>query len=402
MKAVATHQPWLRVVEAPLIPAPQDLFGKDRIFVLVMGVDYDYDKNDYEFSKKSRSDTIMAATLDFPSTRVTEISVPRDMDVILPNGHESKINQALSDGGPAEAQAVISKFLGIPGFDRYVILKINAAKQVIDAIGGIDVTVRQQMDYDDSWGHLHIHFKPGRHHMNGEQAVSYGRFRHDSCGDPCRIERQQQIMRIMVAKLKADKLNDLAHINNLIDVLNRNVDSNLSVQEKLSLANAYSGLDVKSIKTAQVPYTDTKDTPFGGNVLVADDGAKRDLVNKLMLGGLRPPDGATLAALPASSLKVDVQNGSGQPGSAKRLARQLKSQGFIIGYVGNAGTSDYARTEIHTHTNINFAGEKVRAAIHANKVDVTADPVASPPRSDVTVIVGKDLTVAQQQASAGR
>ncbi|MDQ6931569.1 MAG: LCP family protein [Candidatus Eremiobacteraeota bacterium] len=402
-QAERTHRTWLQVVEAPIISAPEDLFGKSRIYVLVMGVDYDYDRNDYEYSKKSRSDTIMAATLDFPTTTLTEVSIPRDMGVVLPNGHLAKINQAMSDGGPIEAESVIAKFLGIPGFDRYVVLRINAAKQLIDAIGGIDVPVKEQMDYDDSWGHLHIHFKPGIHHMNGEQAVSYGRFRHDSCGDPCRIVRQQQVMRIMLGKLKANKLNDLAHINRLIDVFNRNVDSNLTAQEKLSLANAYSGIDLSRVKTAQIPYVDTKDTLWGGNVLIADDGVRRDMVNKLMFEGLGAPDQKTLAAIAPSSVKVDVQNGSGRPGSAKRIAARLKSQGFVIRDVGNAPTADYAKTEIHAHTSITFAGEKVRSAMHAGRVDVVADSFSSPPSlSDVTVIVGKDLALPQQQASATR
>lgn len=402
-QAERTHRTWLQVVEAPIISAPEDLFGKSRIYVLVMGVDYDYDKNDYEYSRKSRSDTIMAATLDFPTTTLTEVSVPRDMGVVLPNGHLAKINQAMSDGGPVEAQAVIAKFLGIPGFDRYVVLRINAAKQLIDAIGGIDVPVKDQMNYDDSWGHLHIHFTPGMHHMNGEQAVSYGRFRHDSCGDPCRIVRQQQVLRIMLAKLKANKLNDLAHINTLIDVFNHNIDSNLTSQEKLSLANAYSGVDLRRVRTGQIPYVDTKDTTWGGNVLIADDGAKRDMVNRLMFGGLGTPDVKALAAIAPSSLKVDVQNGSGRPGSAKRIAERLKFQGFVIGNVGNAPSSDYAKTEIHAHTSIAFAGEKVRLAMRADRVDVVADSVSPPPSlSDVTVIVGKDLALPQQQASATR
>lgn len=402
-QAVRTHRTWLQVVEAPIIPAPQDLFGKSRIYVLVMGVDYDYDQHDYEYSRKSRSDTIMAATLDFPSTSLTELSVPRDMGVVLPNGHLAKINQAMSDGGPAEAQAVIAKFLGIPGFDRYVVLRINAAKQLIDAIGGIDVPVKEQMDYDDNWGHLHIHFRPGLHHMNGEQAVSYARFRHDWCADSCRIARQQQVMRIMLAKLKANRLNDLAHINNLTDVFNRNVDSNLTAQEKLSLASAYAGLDLRQLRTEWVPYVDTKDTPFGGNILIADEGAKRSLVNKLMLGVFGPPDQRALAAIAPSSLKVDVQNGSGRPGSAKQIAARLRSLGFVIGNVGNAPNSNYSRTEIHAHTTITFAGEKVRSAINASHVEVVADSAAAPPQlSDVTVIVGKDLALPQQQASANR
>ena len=143
-------------------------------------------------------------------------------------------------GGPHAAERAVAKFLGLPGFDRYVVLRVDATKSLVDAIGGIDVPVAQAMNYDDSWGHLHIHFTPGMHHMNGDQAVSYSRFRHDACSDPCRIQRQQQVLRITIAKLKGDKFNDLTHIHSLIDVVNRNVETDLDTTEKLSLAQAYS------------------------------------------------------------------------------------------------------------------------------------------------------------------
>jgi len=84
------------------------------------------------------------------------------------------------------------------------VVRVNALKDFVDAIGGIDVPVTETMNYDDTWGHLHIHFKPGMYHMNGEQVQGYSRFRHDECSDPCRTKRQQQVMRILAEKLTHD------------------------------------------------------------------------------------------------------------------------------------------------------------------------------------------------------
>ena len=52
------------------------------------------------------------------------------MIATLPNGTQAKINQAQSDGGVKEAKSVIAQWLGIPGFDRYVVLRIDATKAV--------------------------------------------------------------------------------------------------------------------------------------------------------------------------------------------------------------------------------------------------------------------------------
>ena len=53
---------------------------------------------------------------------------------------------------------------------------------MVDALGGVDVNVEHEMHYDDNWGHLHVHLKPGFQHLNGDQAVGFARYRHGNAG----------------------------------------------------------------------------------------------------------------------------------------------------------------------------------------------------------------------------
>lgn len=383
------------------IENPQSHFGADRINVLVMGIDYDYDDKDIESSAKARSDTIMALSLGFPTTAnphgtVSELSIPRDMDVMLPNGQgENKINAAYSFGGAKEAERVVADFLGIPQFDRYITLRIDATKSLIDAIGGIDITPEKTMNYDDNWGHLHIHFIGGKHyHMNGEQAVSYSRFRHDACSDPCRIKRQQQVLRTTIAKLKNDRLNDLMHVNRLIEVVRKNVYTDIGDREALSLAYAFSHVDLAGIKTTQVPYTDDKSLACCGDVLIADQAAKAQLVRKLFLD----PNPLAVAAVASSSIKVQVQNGAGTPGLGAQVAGELRKRGFTVAGVTDAPNFGYSTTEIHVHASATpLAGEKVRVAIGLPLATVATDGDSAEP-TDVTVIVGQDFRAAGDAA----
>lgn len=291
---VVTHV--VAPIVAPAFPAPTTVFKKSRIHVLVLGRDYDYTANDIEYSKESRSDIIMAFTVDFPTNRITELSVPRDTAITMPDGSQQKINAALSEGGVPEARKVIARYLGV-SFDRYALLRIDSTKDLIDAIGGIDVPVHQAIDYDDSWGHLHIHLKPGVHHMNGDVAVSYSRFRHDWCGDPCRITRQQEILHAIATKLSKDKLNDVLHANALIAVIRNNVSTDLSTRELLSLAWAFRDTNPRSIQTAQVPYTGDVQLA-DGDALVPDLTAKARLVHQLMLAPFQGKRAQTLAVDP--------------------------------------------------------------------------------------------------------
>jgi len=391
-----------QVVTGIFIPDPQKYFANSRVMVLIAGLDYDYSDQDYETSANSRTDTIMVAALDLPTHSVNLLSVPRDMDFVFPNGHEGKINEGHVIGGIAESQRDIAQFLGIQGFDRYVVVRINALRELIDAVGGIDLNVEKQMDYDDSWGHLHIHLKPGMQHLNGEQAVGYSRFRHDEMGDITRIERQQKVMRTLVAKLKNDKLNDIAHIRDLIGVLQRNVDTNFTRDEEISLASWFSDLDPKTIKTGQVPYLGDKEIA-AGDVLIPDDAGKLALVNKLLLGPMGPEptsDPATVAKIDPKTVHVDVQNGSGVSGLGAKLAAVLRAKGFVVDSVGNAPTFGYTTTEIHVHGPQIEVGERIRQTLPLPSASITPDPQTSP-MADATVIVGQDYGAsAETQASA--
>jgi LCP family protein required for cell wall assembly len=411
-QAFFQHRSPADIVTGYIAQSPQVAFHKDRINLLLLGIDYDFDAKDQESSKDARSDTIMAVALGFPTDAhpkpsVNILSVPRDTDVVMPSGHEDKINVAYAIGGPRLSEKVIAQFLGIPGFDRYVTLRINATKELIDAVGGIDVVPDETMNYDDNWGHLHIHFVGGKkYHMNGEQAVSYSRFRHDACSDPCRIRRQQQVVRILIARLKSGVFNDLVHARELIGVLNRNVLTDLTTSEELSLASAFRGIDLKDVRSDQVPFLGDKVLPCCGDVLVADDVGKEKLVRKFFIEPLAVPsaaDTAAVAAVPAASIKVDVKNGSGTPGLGRRLASVLRAQGFTIHSVANADSFSYGTTEIHVHAAARpLAGERVRLAIPLPTVTISPDAAAAQPTaSDVTVIVGRDYALpSQKEASA--
>src|SRR4029077_1072959 len=73
-------------------------------------------------------------------------------------------------------------------------------KNLIDALGGIPIRVTEPMNYDDTWGHLHIHYSPGIYHMNGHDALQYVRFR-GSNADQGRVLRQQLFVKEVLKRL---------------------------------------------------------------------------------------------------------------------------------------------------------------------------------------------------------
>lgn len=399
------------------VPPPQQVFGTQNLLVLIEGLDYDYTAKDEEFSTNSRSDAIWAVNLDFANKRIYQLSIPRDMVATLPNGTQGKINEAQSDGGTTEAKSVIANWLGIPGFDRYIVLRIDATRAFIAAIGGIEIYVKssdcvqlktgctgETLNYDDTWGHLHIHLKEGMQHLNGEQAVAYMRFRHDWCSDPCRIMRQQQVLHALVDKAKGDRFNTLVHLGDLLGVFRKYVQTDFTDSELLSIANYFQGMPSSAIVSKQVPFTGDVDLPNYGDSLVPDAVARAHLVATMLVPPTTPlasPDALALAAIPPSTLRVDVENGSGVTGAARRVATVLQKAGFNIGVVGDAERSDYNSTEIHQHSSVTFAGARVReslppslrnAAVVPDSTASASPEATATATSDVTVIVGTDVT----------
>jgi LCP family protein required for cell wall assembly len=409
--AMIMHENPITMIAQTFVPSPEQVFGKPNLLVLVEGLDYDYTANDIEFSTNSRSDMIKAVNLDFEGKNAYVLDVLRDMEATYPSGSIRKINEAQSDGGPKEAQSVVAGFLGIPGFDRYAVLRVDATKDLIDAIGGVDVYVKNSdclmnhtgctgsgVDYDDSWGHLHIHLTEGLHHLSGSQAVAYGRFRHDWCSDPCRVLRQDQVIMAALNKLRGDKLNTLVHAGAIMNVVHRDIQTNLTQSEITSLAAYFSGLSLANVHFAKTPYTGDE-ARADGDDLVPDKAGIAALVQNMLIAPpttAPSPDDMALAAIVPATVRVDVENASGVSGAAKMVADMLRKAGFTIGDVGNAGAADKEKTEIHEHSKVTFAGAKVRAALPAAQAAaaITSDGVlasAAPTPSDVTVIVGKDL-----------
>jgi len=134
------------------------------------------------------------------------LSIPRDTRVHIPGTRGfSKINAAHSIGGPELTAETIHDFLGVVP-DASLVVDYKMLQHVIDQLGGVTVDVDKKLDYDDNWGNLHVHLKPGEQTLNGVAAMGFVRFRHANDGpadsDVMRIGRQQEMLQSMKAKMK--------------------------------------------------------------------------------------------------------------------------------------------------------------------------------------------------------
>lgn len=172
------------------------------INILILGCDHDYDDRTQKpiLTTPGRSDSIMMAHIDFDAKTVKCLTIPRDTAVQIP-GHRGlhKINAAHEFGDNDLTVQTIKERFGLDT-DYYVTLDFESFQKVVDAIDGVSVMIHKPLNYDDNWGHLHVHLKPGMRHLNGYQAMGYVRIRH-SDSDIMRAERQHEFIEALRAKL---------------------------------------------------------------------------------------------------------------------------------------------------------------------------------------------------------
>ncbi|HEV2218704.1 MAG TPA: LCP family protein [Candidatus Dormibacteraeota bacterium] len=244
------------VVEA-VQPQPGSIAYKlehgQQVSILLLGM------GGYENDAPFLTDSIMAVTIDPNSHRVMLASIPRDLVVHMnlqsnPNSiWTNKINAAYEvpyvsviccvasqyqgrDGGGYAAEHEVGKVTGIT-FDRYIAIDFVAFRDMVNALGGVDVCLTTNLDdYDyPNYGHgfIALHFRAGCQHLNGEQALEIARSRHaiepQQSSDFGRSRRQQDIMEAI--KKKATTVNGWAQAPRLLDALQKNIHTDMSLSD---------------------------------------------------------------------------------------------------------------------------------------------------------------------------
>lgn len=252
--------------------------GRDEINILLMGRDVDRDRYGRIVHTRGRTDTMMLVHVDFRDQSADILSLPRDTLVHIP-GYRGKrrISYANALGGPQLAVDTVADFLGVRP-EYYVLVNFKGFEKAIDAIGGLEVTVDKRLDYDDNWGDLHIHLKPGTQVLNGEQAMGFVRYRQSKDGDMesdfVRISRQQELLRAIKAKLSSPGV--LFKVPSVLDTIKNDVEGNLSSAQMLCLAHFLKNLaDESRIRTETLPAMS------GGVFVRADVDAAQDLVKEM-------------------------------------------------------------------------------------------------------------------------
>lgn len=320
-----------------------------------------------EEHNRHRSDTILVVSLDKKNKDVKILSIPRDTRVRLGGYGIQKINAATAFGGADLAVKTVKNFLGVP-IHNYVVVKLSSFKNIVDALGGVDIDIKERMKYSDPAGGIYIDLYPGQQTLDGDKAEQFVRYRGYADADIGRVKAQQQFVEALIKK--ALKPATLLKLPKIIDIIQENVETDIQPLEMASLANFARQVKHEDIKMYIVPGEGKYIS--GTSYFIPFQNQLDEMIDEIFFD-----DG---------NIKVAVLNGNGAKGVASKVASKLESQGFKVVTVANADNFDYETTTIIYPKDKKSEAEEIAKVLTQARLEEEADDSIVLP----TIIVGKD------------
>jgi len=400
---IATAKPGetqaLPTLIAPSDVKPDPWDGKERINILLLGLDY----RDWEAHETPRSDTMILFSMDPVSLTASMLSIPRDMWVEIPGFGHAKINTAyflgegnkLPGGGPGLAVDTVEAFLGVP-IQYYAQIDFMAFVKFIDEIGGVDIHVREELTIDPLGSGNTIFLKEGVQTFNGEVTLAYARARYTEGGDFDRAARQQQvIMAIRDNVLNYYSLPKLiSRAPAIYADLQSGIHTNLSLDEAIKLAWLVAQVDDRNIKRAVIgtDMINFGTSPDGLSIMKPLPDKIRVLRDELFTtGGPLGPQAVQndqVALLQSEAARVSLQNGTTTGGLATRTREYLASQGVSVVEETNASFV-YGASEIQIYNGKPYTAKYLAGLLGIDTGRVTFQYNPDLP-VDIVLILGSD------------
>ncbi|CAM4331825.1 LCP family protein [Paenibacillus macerans] len=248
--------------------APEKSAKVKPLTMLLLGTDYRPETGTH------LSDVMMVVAMNPNTKSATIVSLPRDTKLEMDGYKTNKINAFYPNflvaekksGIPAEQEmkTMMSKFFGT-SIDYVTVINFQGFRDIVDALGGVDVNVDADMCYRDRADGTDINLKKGAQHLNGEDALGYVRYRKSNCrprtkgsDDFDRNRRQNEVLHALIDQAKS--LNGVLGAGKVIQSVGKNLETDLESEQMKNLISAY--WDISKENVDFMPVTGDWKSPF--------------------------------------------------------------------------------------------------------------------------------------------
>lgn len=379
-------------VEGLDTPAEEDA----PLNILLLGSDSRKGKNMAKYGldagrEGQRSDTTILLHISGDRSNALAVSIPRDLWVEQPScaaqyrGEYAKFNNAFDQGGAACTLQLVEQITDVD-VNHVVVVDFNGFKAMIDAIGGVEVCVKEPIHDPDSL----LDLPAGTTTVTGDQALAFVRAR-KTVGDGSdigRIKRQQLFLSAAIRKVSDPSfLLNPGRVYTLLDTATQalTVSQGLDgVGPMRNLVDSVRGIRPSDVTFVTTPFVYRED---GANVDLDSDAAQ-PLWDAMNNDTPWPPpvtvaaDGQKLTVAP-KDIWVTVVNASGGTVTDDEIRVQLEDAGFNLDSSSDGGSR--ATTKVRYPTGLQ---DSARTVAYATSSQATQDDRVG----GVTIVVGKDWT----------
>ena len=384
--------------------------GDGRVNILLLG------KGGPGHDGPDLTDTIMIASIDPVNNKVVLLSIPRDLWVKIPGNGYQKLNAAYADGkdesnakttagqeqdGLKLLDQTLEPVIGIP-INYHAVVDFSAFKDVVDALGGVNVDVTQQLydptiEWENNWNPVIA--KVGNQVMQGPQALLYARSRETS-SDFARGERQRQlIVGIKNKALSAGTFSNPIKISNLLSSLGNNVYTDFSLNDMTRVYQIMSQVPSSQISSVDM-VTPPNELLTTGNInglsVVEPRAGLYDYTDMQYFIRTTLPDGY----LAKENAPVAIYNATTTAGLATKTSLTLKSYDYNVTVVDSTATP----TNPTNTTLVDLSGGKDKYTRHyleqrfgvSAKSSLPSNIGVKPPiGTKFVIILGEDVATSQ-------
>ncbi|MEA4825177.1 MAG: LCP family protein [Clostridium sp.] len=358
---------------------------KNSVNILALGVDIGTPGAKNENDPK-RTDTMILIHYNKENKDIQLVSIPRDT-LIKINSKNTKINAAHAIGGVEYSVDAVEKLLNID-IDYYGKVNYDGFRKIIDSIGGIDVDINNNMNYDDASQNLHIHFKKGETvHLDGKKAEEFFRWRKNNDGtglaegDIGRIENQHIFMSKVIDKVKSPRI--IPRIPAILMTLPKYCETNMTADEIIKYGYSFVNASNVNMETLK---GDTKYIK-GISYFIYDKNYNSQLLAKIQDRQI-PQNSVNIQK---DNVKIKVLNGTSKSSLASNYRKYLQSKGYSNISIGNGSSASKSKILLQD----SFKSKQIESIKKDFKISNIEENNKT--EFDITVILGEDYDYIKQK-----
>ncbi len=362
----------------------------NKINVAIIGNDED----------EIHSDVIFVVSFDTTTGEAAFVSVPRDTQVFMSdsimldmqnNGRgdyiptkygttgECKITELYAYAGDKNNEYIVATLEDLfdIDIDHYVQINLVAFREIVDAVGGVDMTVPMDMYWDmsDNGGPI-IDLKAGYQHLDGDKAEQLVRYRKGYAQqDIDRINTQHDFMLALMSKI-FDSENVVSDLTSVINAVYKYVKTDISLGDCLSYLKYISIIDMTKISMETIPGE-------AENMYIPDYEGIKVLSDRVFRGIIQEEPEITTVS-DSKQYTIEVSNGGNIIGYAAKTQERLNGLGYDVTKITTWYGNQQDTTIIYVPED--GIGEDLVSLFTDAKVVV--DPSAIDGGTDIKIVIG--------------